>query len=110
MTAQKTFSAAAILAALVGFAASVHAYLTPATGVDDTAGPLLTALGHAAMAALAVILLVLATGRGALVTLYILAALGTCLAAYLLEQPLILAPAIVALFTLPLGHLIGGHQ
>ncbi|CAM4310961.1 hypothetical protein [Palleronia rufa] len=107
MTARTVFSVAATLAALLGLAASISAYLSPATGVDDTAGPLLTALGNAGMAGLALVLLFVAWGRAALVTLYLTTALATCLAALLLQQPLILFPALVALIILPLGHLIG---
>ena len=107
MTARTAFSFAATLAALLGLAASIYAYVSPATGVDDTAGPLLTALGNAGMAGLALVLVYVAAGRGALVTLYLTTALATCLAALLLQQPLILFPALVALIILPLGHLIG---
>ena len=107
MTGRLTFSLAAILAAIIGLAASIWAYSSPETGVNDTAGPLLTALGHGGMAVLALLLLVTATARGAGIALFLLAALGTCLAGYLLQQPLILGPAIVALIALPLGHMIG---
>ncbi len=107
MSPRKIFSIVAALAALAGLAASIRAYLSPATGVDDTAGPLLTALGMAAMALLAGLLLVTAAWRGTAIALYILAGIATCFAAILLQQPLILVPAIVALCTLPLGQMIG---
>ncbi len=107
MSPRKIFSIVAALAALAGLAASIRAYLSPETGVDGTAGPLLTALGTAGMILLAVLLLVTAAWRGAALALYLLAGIATCFAAVLLQQPLILIPAVVALCTLPVGQMLG---
>lgn len=110
MTARSTFAIAAIVVTLLGLAASIHAYVTPRTGVEDTAGPLLTALGHAAMALGALLLLLLSRRQGLLVALFILAAVLTAFAAFLLQQPMILFPALAALVILPLGLLLGDHR
>lgn len=110
MNARSTFAAAAILVALVGLAASIHAYLTPRTGVEDTAGPILTGLGHAGMAVAALLVLALSRGLGLWVTLFVIAAVLTAIAAFLLQQPMILLPALLALVILPLGLLVGGAR
>lgn len=110
MTARSTFASAAILVALLGLAASIYAYLTPRTGVEDTAGPLLTALGHAGMAMAALLVLVLSRRLGLWVALFVLAAVLTSIAAFLLQQPMILFPALAALVILPLGLLVGGAR
>ncbi|WP_375262672.1 hypothetical protein [Palleronia sp.] len=110
MTARSTFLMAVIVVTLLGFAASIYGYVTPSTGVSDTIGPLLTALGHAAMALGALLLLLLSRWRGLLVGLFILAAVLTIFAAYLLQQPMILFPAIGTLVILPLGLLLGDQR
>ena len=107
MTARSTFAAAAILVALLGLAASINAYFSPRTGVDDTAGPILTGLGHAGMAVAALLVVVLSRGLGLWVTLFVIVAVLTSIAAFLLQQPMILFPALLALVVLPLGLLLG---
>ena len=102
-----TFAALAVLAALLGLLASIYAYLSPETGVDDTAGPILSGLGHAALAALAVLAVVLRGGGGLLCLAALVVGLATAFAAYLLAQPMILLPAIVALAALPFGLMLG---
>ena len=102
------FFAIALLAAVFGLAASIYAYLTPATGVDDTAGPLLTALGHAAMIAAALLFLLWRPPlRTVLSVLFALAALATALAGFLLMQPAIYVPALIALLTFVPGQMSG---
>ncbi len=107
MTARPMLFGVALVAAVIGLGFSVYAYLTPATGVDDTAGPLLTALGHAAMAAGAAILLVTSRLAGLLVALGVLAALLTAFAGYLLLQPAIWGAALAAGALFLLGQTIG---
>ena len=110
MTARSTFAIATIVVTLLGLAASIYAFVSPRTGVYDTAGPILTALGHAAMALGALLVLLLSRRRGLLAALFIIVALLTSFAAFLLQQPMILFAALAALVVLPLGLLLGDHR
>ncbi|WP_206076961.1 hypothetical protein [Palleronia sediminis] len=101
------FLSATVVAALVGLGFSVWSYGAPMTGIDDTAGPILTALGHAGIALCAVLFLVMARGRAAWAGLGLLAALLTSVAGFMLMQPGITLSALVALGTLLIGLLLG---
>lgn len=76
--------------------------------MDDTAGPLLTALGHSAMIAAALLFL---AGKPPLWTilsaLVVIAALATAPAGFFLLQPTIHVPAIIALLTFLPGRMSG---
>ena len=110
MTARPTFATAAFVVALLGLAASIYAYSSPSTGVDDTVGPLLTALGHVGLALAALLLIFTYRWLGLLVTFFVVVAILTAFAAYLLQQPAILFPALAALIVLPFGLLVGGAR
>ncbi len=58
----------------------------------------------------ALLVLTLAQARGIMIALFLLAAVGTCLAGFMLHQPLILLPAILALVLLPVGLMLGDSR
>lgn len=91
-----------LLAAVIGFAVALYAWLTPLTGVTGTIGALGVAIASAALALLTFILRAVAS-RGArifwvIITLVVLT--GTGFAAALLHQGLITAAMVVGLIGL----------
>nr|WP_318381170.1 hypothetical protein [uncultured Enterobacter sp.] len=88
-----------LLAAVIGFAVALYAWLTPLTGVTGTIGALGVAVACVVLAALTFVLRA-ASGRGArifliIVTLVVLFGIG--FAAALLHQYLITAAMVVGL-------------
>ena len=91
-----------LLAAVVGFALALYAWLTPLTGVTGTIGALGVAIASAILALLTLILRA-SSGRGArifwiVVTLVVLIGIG--FAALLLHQGLITAAMVLGLIGL----------
>ncbi|WP_130835892.1 hypothetical protein [[Erwinia] mediterraneensis] len=98
----RTGSLLLLLAAAIGFAVALYAWLTPLTGVTGTIGALGVAIASAVLAVLT-FLLRAASGRGArifliIVTLLVLSGIG--FAAALLHQYLITAAMVVGLIGL----------
>ena len=98
----RTGSILLLLAAVIGFAVALYAWLTPLTGVTGTIGALGVAIACAVLAVLTFILRA-ASGRGGrifliIVTLVVLA--GTGFAAALLHQYIITAAMVVGLIGL----------
>lgn len=91
-----------LLAAIIGFAVALYAWLTPLTGVTGTIGALGVAIASVVLAILAFSLSA-ASGRGArifliIVTLVVLVGIG--FAAALLHQYIITAAMVVGLIGL----------
>lgn len=91
-----------LLAAAIGFALALYAWLTPLTGVTGTIGALGVAVSSAVLAVLTLILRA-SSGRGArmfwiIVTLIVL--VGTGFAALLLHQGMITAAMVIGLIGL----------
>ncbi|MDU1026491.1 MAG: hypothetical protein E7A38_13040, partial [Leclercia adecarboxylata] len=98
----RTGSILLLLAAVIGFAVALYAWLTPLTGVTGTIGALSVAIACAVLAVLTFMLRA-ASGRGArlfliIVTLVVLAGIG--FAAALLHQYIITAAMVVGLIGL----------
>lgn len=98
----RTGSILLLLAAAVGFAVALYAWLTPLTGVTGTIGALSVAVASAVLAVLTLLLRVV-SGRGArifliIVTLLVLFGIG--FAAALLHQYIITAAMVVGLIGL----------
>ncbi len=98
----RTGSILLLLAAVIGFAVALYAWLTPLTGVTGTIGALGVAIACAVLAVLTFMLRA-ASGRGArifliIVTLVVLAGIG--FAAALLHQYIITAAMVVGLIGL----------
>lgn len=91
-----------LLAAVVGFALALYAWLTPLTGVTGTIGALGVAIANVVLAVLTFILRA-ASARGARIAwiiLILLVLLGTGFAALLLHQWVITAAMVVGLIGL----------
>ncbi|HCH39183.1 MAG TPA: hypothetical protein DE191_06665 [Enterobacter sp.] len=91
-----------LLAAVIGVAVALYAWLTPLTGVTDTIGALGVAIASAVLAVLTLMLRA-ASGRGArifliIVTLVVLIGIG--FAAALLHQYIITVAMVVGLIGL----------
>ncbi|RFC61890.1 hypothetical protein DYI37_18880 [Fulvimarina endophytica] len=107
MTDRDRLLGIAVLIAAFGFIWSIYAFFAPSTGVNGTAGPLLAAFGHVAIALST--LAVAATngwfGR-IILALFVLAALLTALAGVLLLQPAIWLAALIAGILVVVGQSI----
>lgn len=91
-----------LIAAVIGFAVALYAWLTPLTGVTGTIGALGVAIASVILALLT-FLLRSASGRGARITLIILTLVvlfGTGFAAALLHQYIITAAMVIGLIGL----------
>ncbi|WP_447926271.1 hypothetical protein [Vreelandella sp. EE27] len=88
-----------LIAALIGGALALYAYLTPLTGVTGTLGALVAMLGCAILAAAAAGLFKLHQGAGLIVlrVLILLGLAGTFFAALLLHQWLLAAVLVIGL-------------
>ncbi|MFN3572962.1 MAG: hypothetical protein ACK4TR_05520 [Phenylobacterium sp.] len=87
--------------AVVGLAAAVYSYFTPATGIDGTPGALLVIVSTTLLAGAALLIGFVAAlpgwARITLLTLCLLDVLGTGLAAYFLQAWVLLAAMALAL-------------
>lgn len=103
MTPRRVFSIGLLImaaAALVGLVVAAIGYLTPTSGIAGTAGALLVVLSSAALLIAAMLMPMLREHVRWLylvvVVLCALAVLGTAVAAYFLELPLVIVAVVVA--------------
>jgi len=87
-----------LTAGLLGAAAAIYDYVTPATGIDHTGGVILVLASCLLMALAAVGVLAIRPGvlTGILVFLIVLDILGTGTAAWFLESKLVMTAMVIA--------------
>ncbi|WP_323767163.1 hypothetical protein [Marinovum sp.] len=95
----RLFLALSVLFGLAAFALSLRLYFGPLTGVEGTAGPLLTALGSAAQALLVLFIAIFpySPSQGPAAAFALLAAILTGVAGwFLLSWPILIAITLAA--------------
>ncbi|HVU00048.1 MAG TPA: hypothetical protein VHE33_21290 [Acidobacteriaceae bacterium] len=87
-----------VLASITGLAIALYDYVTPETGIDQSGGVLLVivAMGLMLCAALSVALLGSGLVAGILFFLILLDIVGTAIAGYFLESPMLMGAMVIA--------------